>query len=90
MRPLRLILVAFERNRVRERPVLVHQPIDWDQRLDGTNLEKIVVGEEKCVFLESNRQSILFVRYVFNRSRTMPTSILPVTLPRNLPLTTLS
>ena len=50
MRPLHLILVAFERNRVRELPVLVHQPIDWDQRLDGTNLEKIVVEEEKCVF----------------------------------------
>jgi hypothetical protein len=44
----------------------------------------------KVCFLESNRQSILFVRYVFNRSKTMRTSILPVTLPRNLPLTTLS
>lgn len=51
MRPLRPVHVASERNRAEGRPVLVHQLIDWDRQLVGTNLM-----DEENVSLESNRQ----------------------------------
>lgn len=51
MRPLRPVHVASERSRVEGRPVLVHQLIDWDRQLVGTNLK-----DEENVSLESDRQ----------------------------------
>jgi hypothetical protein len=45
--------VAFERNRAREHQVLVHQLIDWDQRLIGTNLEKMLEEENVAFRIKS-------------------------------------